>query len=496
MPPTPSSAPLSPWLRLPVVAALVIGLCALRLAVAAASDLTLDEAYYALWSLHPDWGYLDHAPFVAWMIAAGRAIAGDSELGVRFLTVLGALPLSAMLYRTGLLLYGQREAALGTIWFNLTLFAAAAFISTPDIPSVLFWAATLWAVAEFIASRNANWWLAVGLFAGLGLVGKYTNVFLLPGLLLFIVSTSERRRWLGLWQVWAGVLVAALVFAPVALWNASHDWASFLFQGKRTVGDPVPAQVLGRVVEYLLGQVLIGGPVLAGMLLVGLRRLGGNRGLPLVTALPALAYFLYHCLHAQVQLNWTAPLWPGLALAAGAAAIALQPASRTRLFSAFLGVHVAGGLLLAALLYVQVLFAPFAWGRADRTTELHGWSALAAGFRQQAEARGAQWIGTDGAYGFTGELAAYGHFAGSGLAIEPIGQSQRWTYLDRDPGRLTWPALLVLPERDPGFVPDELFGKVEALGELPRVGPRGPLESYRTYLVSEPKPAFTERWGS
>ena len=494
----PSPAPISPWLRLPAVAAIVVALCVLRLAVAGTSELTLDEAYYTLWSLHPDWGYLDHAPMVAWMIAAGRAIAGESELGVRLLTVLAALPLSAMLYRTGLILYGRREAALGTIWFNLTLFAAAAFISTPDIPSVLFWTATLWAVAEFIGSRNPSWWLAVGVFAGLGLVGKYTNLFLIAGLLLFLLSAQERRRWLGLWQVWAGVLLAALAFTPVALWNATHDWASFLFQGKRTVGEPVLEQVIGRAAEFVAGQVLIGGPILVFMLVRGLPYLRGNRSLPVVTALPALAYFTYHCLHAQVQLNWTAPLWPGLALAAGAAAISLRPAAprSDRPYRIALGAHAAGGLILVGIFYTQILVAPFAWGSADRTMEFHGWKSLAASFRQQAEARGAQWIGTDGAYGFTGELVTYGHFAGSPIDIEPIGQSQRWTYLDRDPARLAWPALLVLPERDPAFVPEELFGTVEALGEVPRNGPRGPLESYRTYLVSNPKPAFTERWGS
>lgn len=502
MPPTSRpaslSTPASPWLSLPVVAGLVLGLCLVRLLVAANSDLTLDEAYYTLWSLHPDWGYLDHAPFVAWMIAAGRAIGGESELGVRLFTVLGVLPLSAALYRMGLILYDRASAALGVLWFNLTLFAIGAFLATPDIPSVLFWTLTLWAVAEFIASRHAAWWLAVGLFAGLGLVGKYTNVFLVAGLFLFVVTSPERRRWLGLWQVWAGVLVAALVFAPVVLWNAQHDWASFLFQGKRTVGDAELVEALRYGLEFVLGQVLIGGPVLAVMLLLGLRHLSGNRSLPLLTALPALAYFLYHCLHASVQLNWTAPLWPGLALAAAAAAISLRPTPprRTRLYRALLVLHVACGLGLAAFVYTQVLAAPFAFGRADRSMELHGWRNLAASLRQQAEARGATWIGTDGAYGLTGELATYGHFAGSPLAIEPIGEARRWTYLDRDTGRLGWPALLVLPARNPGFAPEALFGTVEALGEVPRMGPHGPLEAYHSYLVSEPNPAFYARWGS
>jgi len=50
-------------------------------------------------------------------------------------------------------------------------------LASPDIPSVLFWILTVWALVELQRSQKGIWWLAVGLFAGCGLLSKYANVF-------------------------------------------------------------------------------------------------------------------------------------------------------------------------------------------------------------------------------------------------------------------------------------------------------------------------------
>ena len=57
-------------------------------------ELTFDEAYYTLWSRSLSFGYLDHPPMVALLIRASTALFGDSELGVRALSLLlvGAMP--------------------------------------------------------------------------------------------------------------------------------------------------------------------------------------------------------------------------------------------------------------------------------------------------------------------------------------------------------------------------------------------------------------------
>src|SRR5690606_11408974 len=68
-----------------------------------------DEAYYAVWSLHPGFGYYDHSPAVAWVIWLGRVMFGESEFAVRSLFLASSLVTCAALYRMGLLLFADRR---------------------------------------------------------------------------------------------------------------------------------------------------------------------------------------------------------------------------------------------------------------------------------------------------------------------------------------------------------------------------------------------------
>lgn len=56
---------------------------AIRLWLGANLELHFDEAYYWYWSKNLQLAYFDHPPAVAWLIRAGTAIFGASELGVR-----------------------------------------------------------------------------------------------------------------------------------------------------------------------------------------------------------------------------------------------------------------------------------------------------------------------------------------------------------------------------------------------------------------------------
>src|SRR5882724_10858466 len=103
----------------------ILGLIALRLVAAAFTPITFDEAYYWMWSKHLASGYYDHPPMVAFVIRLGTMIAGDSELGVRLVSILLALPMSWAVYRAAAILFGgMLLAATATILLNVTLMAA------------------------------------------------------------------------------------------------------------------------------------------------------------------------------------------------------------------------------------------------------------------------------------------------------------------------------------------------------------------------------------
>src|ERR1700760_3617062 len=89
----------------------VLALVVLRLVAADLTPLTFDEAYYWMWSQHLAGGYYDHPPMVAVVIRLGTMIAGDTEFGVRLVSILLGLPMSWAVYRTAAILFGGVEVA-------------------------------------------------------------------------------------------------------------------------------------------------------------------------------------------------------------------------------------------------------------------------------------------------------------------------------------------------------------------------------------------------
>src|ERR1700761_6471488 len=194
----------------------VLALVALRLVSATWTPLTFDEAYYWMWSKHLAFGYYDHPPGVALVIRAGTLIAGDTELGVRLVSVLLALPMSFAVYRTAVILFGgQRVAATATILLNVTLMAAVGTVRvTPDAPLLVASSFVLFFLAKVLESGRGAWWLAVGAAVGLALVSKYTAMFFGPAILVWLVSVPKLRRWFASPWPYLGGLVALAIFSP------------------------------------------------------------------------------------------------------------------------------------------------------------------------------------------------------------------------------------------------------------------------------------------
>lgn len=405
--------------------------------VALSVGLDGDEAYYAMWSAHLAPGYLDHPPGVAVMTALGRLVAGDTLLGVRLMPLLAVLAVLAALYRTGrLLVPGRAAAALAVAWYCLSLQSAVNFVATPDAPSTLLWTLSLWAAAEAVARARPNWWLLVGLFAGAGLASKYTNAWFGVGLVLFLLGSADGRAQFKHWQLWVGGLLAVVVFSPVLWWNSQHDWQSFLFQGARVVS--VEAEFGALVVEFIISQAVAMGPALLVCAILGIaafffgqgRRVGARLALPVLSTLLVLAYFLFHALHARVEVNWLQPLAPVLALLAAAFVCLLPPRPFGRWIVALASVlQLAFGLALIGFSYVQAAYHPLDLGYADRTRMLRGWDTLAAEVRQVADETGARVIWTEGNYRLTGELFFHGREVGDARPVRDIAPHPRYDFL-------------------------------------------------------------------
>lgn len=474
---------------------LVVGLVALfavRLAVAGLAGLTDDEAYYRLWSLKLQAGYYDHAPMVAWAIRAGRDLVGDTALGLRLFAPLATFVGSLLLWRAVALLDGRVVATRAVIFFNAAiLIGAGSVLMTPDTPSVFFWGATLWALAELVASRDPRWWLVVGVTAGLGLFSKYSVLFLGVGLLLWLVGTARARVWFRSWQLWAGGAIALLLFAPVVAWNAEHEWISFAKQFGRTVPQGMRPE---KLLELLGVQwLLIGLPLAPFVVWGGVRaarawRRGDEAAiLPLATSLPFLAYLLFHSLHGGVEGNWPAPLYPAFAWLAARAVEAVPDLSGRLRDVAAGAARLAAplGFGLTALVYVHAVVALVVLPpERDPTAQMRGWDGFATDIEALRREVGAGWIAVP-SYTLAGQFTRR---LGSERVVH-LDEKARYAHLaPPDPAMLAEPALFVTrARRDAVKAYLDRFDRVEPLGTRDRMLRGRVVDTYAVYRLSGPR---------
>jgi dolichol-phosphate mannosyltransferase len=303
--------------------AVVFGLagCAfvLRWLYAGQVELMPEETYYWNYSRHLDIGYLDHPPLVAWLIKLGTALFGDSEFGVRFGALACGVIASVVVFRLTRNMFGEGSALIAlALSLLLPFFFMSGFLMTPDAPLTAAWAAALYFLERALIGGRPRAWVWAGMALGVGLLAKYTIALLGVATLGFMLLDPPSRRWFRRWEPYAAVFIAALVFAPVLVWNAQHDWASFVFQTSRRLAEPP---------RFSLHKLIAGAMVLitpTGLIAVAV---AFARGLPERFALASedvlrrrwrflkiclivpLAVFLLFSLRHEVKLDWTGAPW-------------------------------------------------------------------------------------------------------------------------------------------------------------------------------------------
>jgi 4-amino-4-deoxy-L-arabinose transferase-like glycosyltransferase len=478
----------------------VLALVALRLVAAFWTPLTFDEAYYWMWSKHLAGGYYDHPPGVAVVIRLGTMIAGDTEFGVRLVSILLALPMSWAVYRTAAILFGgTRVASTATILLNVTLMAAVGtLIVTPDAPLLVASSFVLFYLAKVLETGRGAWWLAVGAAVGIALLSKYTALFFGPAILIWLISVPKLRRWLISPWPYLGGIVALAIFAPVILWNRDHHWISFIKQIGRAriedfrptfIGELIPTQIaFATPLVFILGAM--------GLYALVKRNAGASAARMLINATfwTIVVYFIWHSLHARVEANWFAPVYPAFAIAAAVAAnLTRWDARQQRVVDFCLRWASPVGILMFALLIVQANTGALLGFRRDATVRSVGvgWRELAAGIDAVRIRTGATCILVPD-YGTTSWLAFY---LPKGTCVLQQAQRFRWADMpEPDPAQLAG-KLLYVDEVHPGGQPHlkEMFARFEEVAQLKRM--RGPLaiETYEVDLLEGPKGDVLDR---
>ena len=228
------------------------------LLVAFFTPIHADEAYYALYGRHLDWGYFDHPPMVALLTAASSALF-KGNLSIRFLTVL--------LHGGTVWLVWKTIAAKSTTCRDvLTFFAVAAslvmfsvygFVTTPDAPLLFFTALFFYLYKHYLDAPTWPIAFALGFTLAAMLYSKYMTVLVLG----FVVLSNPKL--LKDPKAWVAVIVAALLFIPHIRWQFQNDFPSLQYH----LLDRSNQFRLRYLLEYIPNQLLVFNPVCLGIAL-------------------------------------------------------------------------------------------------------------------------------------------------------------------------------------------------------------------------------------
>ena len=196
-------------------------------ATAGRYDAQRNELYFLVCGWHPDFGYVDQPPLVP-LIAAATQVFGISIWMLRLPATLVAIALVLLCASFARLLGGgSRAAALAAIAAGIApgLAGLSSHLTTSTFEPIAWTAAAFLLTRAILRDRRSDL-IWIGVLAGLAMEAKWGIAIWLVALGVGVMTVPARRMLLW-WQLWLGVAVAVVLFAPNLIWQWQHGWPFF-----------------------------------------------------------------------------------------------------------------------------------------------------------------------------------------------------------------------------------------------------------------------------
>jgi len=288
-------------------------------------ELGNDEVYYRLYALYPDWSHFDH-PFMVGLVMQLTTL--NMLLQSEFFMRLGSVIIGAVniwiVFKIGIQIKDFRTGYYASLLYVASVYSSiitGVFI-LPDAPQSLFW---LWAVYLIIktipqcprAPMSKVNMLKIGIVIGMGLLSKYTTIFLWFGIGAYIILFN--RIWLTNKWLYYSIIATVLFTLPILIWNFQNDFISLTFHSERV--DMIGYSInLNYFFTELGGEILYNNPI--NFAVIALSLFTAIRGgldidkkytrMIILTGLPIIVIFLVFSLFRRTLPHWTAPGYTSL----------------------------------------------------------------------------------------------------------------------------------------------------------------------------------------
>ena len=219
-----------------------------------------------------------HPPLPAWLIEVFWQIGGMA--GVYFLASL-ALGLGLwFVFLLGRRLLGAERAALGAaLLLGLIYFLWPVPEFNHNMAQMPLWAAVIFLFHLCLIEQRIHFWLLLGLAAALCVLMKYTSVFLLLCVPVWLLFDFRARRLLLTLGPWASLLIFLIVLAPHLNFLVENDFLPFEYVAERAGEGRSPLRFLLAQLLNHLPMILIlaaAGFFGPGAMMLSMRSLSGD----------------------------------------------------------------------------------------------------------------------------------------------------------------------------------------------------------------------------
>ncbi len=364
---------------------------AIHLVMGFSTELSVDEAHYALYANHLAWSYFDHPPLVGWI--QWPLVAINAPDGILRLIPITLWIISCFLvyhiadqldeYCTQRSLFIKAPTPNNPSYAGLAAVAMIVFAPLPHVLAVglvpdslltplslgILWMSLQWLKQD--GQLSFNQWIGLGLLFGLAGLSKYTAILYA---LAFAIACLSVPRFAFLKQsgFYSAIAIALLLISPVLLWNAQYDWISFKYQIDHGSGGD---WLWRRLAAFLGLQIVVFGflPLLG---LWAYSRMVGFTKRPFVSILLVffiLPFSVFAALSGGGGLpHWTSPAWFCLAPIAGVGLTQWWQSGKRWLITLCLAVQ--GTLVVSGLTLVMTAGYPIASQfKTNPLADLYGW---------------------------------------------------------------------------------------------------------------------------
>ena len=214
-----------------------------------ASSVPLDVGEGINWGSEWQWGYYKHPPFSSWVLYSFYYMFG--HIGPYLLSQLYILLTLFLVYQLGKKVWPKETALLGSaLTLAVTYYVYPSLEFNHNIAQFPIWVGLYLAFYQALTRNRLIDWILLGVLGGIGMLTKYTVIFLLIPMALYLILP---KQWAMLKQPqpWFSAFIMLAIFSPHLYWLIQHDWLPLTYANGRSQEGSALASSIQRHFSWI-----------------------------------------------------------------------------------------------------------------------------------------------------------------------------------------------------------------------------------------------------